>query len=444
MLNKVAHRFKRLLVTRRRPLLFSMSFSALLMVLTYLGSNLPIPLGGEKELLRKLNFIDKIVHQDDTAFLDSVLFVNVTYDKVINPNPKRVNDEIVGHIPITDRSKLLKLLQYLKDNANYKFVMLDVFFDFEDGPSSHTDSALFETILSMDRIVIPYHGDERIADERLLQKAGLSDLNETYFRVGFSKYSYLSKRTVMHATDGTKAKVVDVSLPLKMYGEVTNREIKRHWNGLFYTDGKRLAKRSSFLPMDVMADKAVVRDSIRIWLNLGMDLLGDTISYKVGNRTMRRIGQAELYHNPELTRNKYIVVGACQGDDEHFTFKGSTSGAVINYNAFCSLMEGRHLVRYDFVVTLFLLYFFLTYYILTKNDIKEYAEKSKRKLVRSICKVLVLVSSWLSYATVLTLLCLFTYICFGETHEILVTSTVFYLLSKIINSKTFQSWRKQT
>lgn len=89
-------------------------------------------------------------------------------------------------------------------------------------------------------------------------------------------------------------------------------------------------------------------------------------------------------------------------------------------------------------------YFFLTYYILTKNDIKEYAEKSKRKLVRSICKVLVLVSSWLSYATVLTLLCLFTYICFGETHEILVTSTVFYLLSKIINSKTFQSWRKQT
>ena len=59
----------------------------------------------------------------------------------------------VGNMVITDREKLLKLLTIAKAANNYRYIFMDV--NFEEGINSPSDSALFQTIKSMDRIVIP-------------------------------------------------------------------------------------------------------------------------------------------------------------------------------------------------------------------------------------------------------------------------------------------------
>lgn len=403
--------FRTFISNRKKPIVFSVVFSILLLVLTYFMANISFPLGGEKALLQKIEFGKKLSHQKNESFIDSVLFINVTYDKVINLNPKYdESGKFVGHVPITDREKLLELLKFLKGKGDYKYILLDVFFSSEDGYTTW-DEELFSTILSMDSIVIPYLHDngERIASIPLLEKAGLVDYNESYFVGGFLKYPYLIDDSM--------------SLSLKMYKKVKKREIKRY--GFLYFDRRRLAKRCDVLAMEIVADSAYTKGGDKLWYHLGADLLDDSL----------------LYNNPSLTSGKYIVIGAFKGDDEHATFRGTTSGAVINYNAFCSLMDGRHMVNPFFTILLFLLFFILTYITLRKDYIREVFKESKNKFVRLLGKLLPL---WISYATVLTLFCVLNYLCFGQTHEILITSTIFYLLSKTVSlNKRIHLWKKR-
>lgn len=418
-------KLKSFIAERKWKLLFSAAFSIVLLVISYLMANLPIPLGGEKNLLRKVELRQKIKKHDEYGFLDSVLLVNVAYDKVINSNPTTdpINDSIVGHSAIVDRHKLLTLFQYLKDKNDYKYILLDVFFDFELGPTEYDDE-LFSTIHSMDNIVIAHHQKRRLINNDLLRtKAGIADYKESYFKVGFSKYPYLLKSAI-------NPSINDTSLPLKMYKEITGRNIRKR--GLVYTDGRHLAKNCVFLPMEIFADSGY-KEGKKIWYNLGMDLLGDTAFIQIGSTSIMHIGKAGLYDNDNLTRNKYIIIGAFGGGDEHFTFKGSVSGPVINYNAFAALMEGDHIIRLGYVIVLFLLFFSLAYIILNKKQIKENAANSANKLIRKLCKTLLLLSSWFSYTTVLIVFCVLIYLCFGEAHEILVTSTLFYCLSKCVN-----------
>lgn len=425
--------FTALIAKRKRKLLFSAVFSVLLLVVSYFIANLPIPLGGEKNLLRKVEIRQKFNRHEEYGYLDSVLFVNVAYDKVINPNPARVSDSIVGHCAITDRRKLLTLLQYLRDSVEYKYILLDVFFDYEMGPTEY-DAELFATIHSMENIVIANHQRKRLVNNDLLTpKAGIADYKQSYFKVGFSKYPYLLKSV-------TNPSVPDTSLPLKMYKEITGREIKKR--GPFYMDGNHLAKNCVFLPMEVAADSMYSKEGQKIWHNLGMDLLGDTAVIRIGDISIPHIGKAALYDKANPTRGKYIVIGAFDGDDEHFTYKGDVPGPVINYCAFSALVKGYHIIRFGYVMALFLLFFSLAYVILCKEQIKDSAANSSNKLIQKLCKTLLLLSSWISYATVLAVFCVVCYLCFGEAHEILVTSTLFYCLSKCVKpNKKHLLWK---
>ena len=401
---------------KKKQILFSVVLSSVLLIINYIIANLPIPLGGEKALLRKIEFPNKVLGRSDDGFLDTMLFVNVTYDKVINSNP--ITDErgdVVGRIPIVDRKKLLEFLKYLNEKDDYKYILLDVFFGLEAG-RTEWDEELFSTILSMDRIVIPKHIGRHIAFDSLLTKAGVADYCENYFFNGFSKYPFI--------IDG------ETSLPLKMYQEIKGQKIKDH--GFFYTEGCRLVKRCDVLTMDVLANSAYSKGGKKIWYNLGMDLLADTIVFKKPNCTDDIVlsGKNSLYSEPELTRDKYIVIGSFNGDDNHATYKGTVSGAVINYNAFRTLMKGGHIIHPCFVGALFLLYFLLSLYCLNIDSIKNKKTKSTHKWIRVICSVMIWFSSWFGLAMVLTLFCALNYLLFGRTHEVLFTACVFSLLSK--------------
>lgn len=370
------------------------------LIISYWVTNLSFPISGEKALLTEWEFMLHKVWPKDTEMTDSVLLVNVSFDKELIP---AYDDKgmPLGMKEITNRRKLLMLLNHLKEQDKYKYILLDVLFD--DTVKTKYDSLLFNTIASMPRIVIPCHTDIQLADSILMAKAAMADYRTTHSESDFVRYAYLP--------DGRK------SIPVRMYEDLTGRSILNH--GIIFSDGLRLARSSMVLTFDLIANDWYDQKGNRIWYNLGADLLNDSI-VETGES-----GSGLLYEVPELTNGKYIIIGAFQGDDTHNTFMGDMAGVVINFNAFTSLVKGRHIVSLWLVLILFVSFFIMAYLALGRKSLP----------------------SWLSYTMFMTALCFITYWLLGEVYDILFTATMFWLLGYVLKlydyCKIHSIWRKR-
>lgn len=393
---------------KKKRIIWSAVISIGLLVLSYWVGNLPFSLTGEAVLLKGLNALQLRDAKNEIA--DSVLFVNVSYDRVMVPlidSAKTGNGASIpipkGRIPITDRHKLLKLLQYLKEKDDYAFILLDVFFGDEE---TEFDDELFSTIMSMSRIVIPYREGEKFADESLKHKAFLSKYSYSIWETGFTKYQYYRK---------TKKSGWEKTLPAAMYEDSSGKKIKKT-GPICWEDG-HFAKRSNFLSIDVLPDK---------WYNLGMDLLDDTLGVFVGDE--------RLYDNPNLTKGKYIVIGRIDNDDMHESVRGELPGSVIVFNAFYSMKRGQFQIKWWFVMLLFAIYFSMTYCLVFSSSGKEVITNSSwyknRKMGWRI--VIFLLLSWLGYASVLGMFSLMMYLWLGKVFEFFIVSNVFSAMSLIV------------
>ena len=386
---------------KQRKVIWSVVIAIGFLFFSYCITNLDFPISGEKALLYRFEMVRNYLFPRGNTVNDSILLIDVSFDKI----PVKTTDEYgltIGDIQITDRKKLLDLLQELKKRDDYKYILLDAFFG-QKGKTPH-DSALYATICSMKRIVIPCHADEALADSSLMKKAGWADYTSTYNVSGFSKYSYMSDK--------------GMSLPLRMYKDITGRTIRRH--GLLYTDGWWLVSKSIVLTFDVNANSAYNEKGEKVWYYLGADILG--------NEEERGL----LYEIPELTKDKYIVIGAMQGDDSHSTYIGSVSGAIINLNAYFSLLDKHHVVSITLAVILFCAFFFLAYLTISRQDLRGLTESITQKQSYRLRTRLIAMSalcSWIGYSLFLSILCILTYVFLGEVYEIFVTSTMFYFLS---------------
>ena len=404
---------------KQKNVIWSVLIAIGFLLFSYYITNLDFPISGEKALLYRFELVRNYLFPRGNTVNDSILLIDVSFDKT----PVKATDEYgmpIGDIQITDRQKLLELLLELKRRDDYKYIMLDVFFG-QKGETSQ-DSALYATICSMPRIVIPCHCDEALADSSLQDKAGLADYTTTYKEGSFVKYPYISN-------DGR-------SLPLKMYEDMTGRSIHKH--GLFYTEGWRLIRKSIVLTFDVNANSAYNEEGEKVWYYLGADILG--------NEEERGL----LYEMPEISKGKYIAIGAFQGDDTHSTYIGSISGTLINLNAYFSLSHNHQVISITLVLVLFFAFFVLAYLTLTRQDLRGLADILTQKQNyrwRTRMMTLSALCSWIGYSLFLTILCILTYAFLGEVYEIFVTSTMFYLLSLAVKytdnfKKLSKVWKK--
>lgn len=388
----------------RKQIVWSAVIAVGFLIISYCVTNLQFPISGEKAVLYKFEMIRNYLFPPDRSVPNDLLIINVSYDKAF----VEATDEFgipIGHTQITDRQKLQQFLQELKRRNDYKCIMLDVFFG-QNTPTP-SDSALYATICSMPRIAIPCHSDEQLAIPELKSKAGLADYMTTYKEVGFVKYPYL--------TDSI------ASLPLRMYEDVTGRSIKRHW--FLYTDGWKVVRKSVVLAFDVNVISPYNKTGEKNWYNLGADILGD------------KGGNGLLYELPELTKDKFIVIGALQGEDIHATYAGKISGLIINTNAFLSLLNGHHVVSLSLSIILFIAFFILSYLTLTQQNLKEVAQKIGTKKHQRYLLLLSGLCTWIGYSLFLTILCISTYLLLGEIYDIFITSTLFYFLHLAIKHK---------
>ena len=312
--------------TNVKRLTLAVLLSIVVILTSYFVGNTSYPMAGEKAALVKLNNWKSYLNLTHDSVPDDVLLLNVSYDKTMTPYQEEGLE--LGQIPITDRRKLLDFLTKARQADNYKYIMMDVIL--ERGIETAFDSALFHTIASMPRIVIPVHSDAPLQDSILYAKAAYADYNITHDETNFTRFQFLN--------DGVP------SMPLKMYEAQTGNTIEKH--GPFYTCDGHLCSSAITLKLPIKISGTYLEKGEgatnmreRSYLYLGADVLSVDSIVPVA----------------EQIRDKIVVIGDFN-NDVHRTYLGFQPGSVICLNAYYALQRGEHRVNYLFTLFLFFVY----------------------------------------------------------------------------------------
>lgn len=312
--------------TNVKRLTLAVLLSIIVILTSYFVGNTSYPMAGEKAALVKLNNWKSYLNLTHDSVPDDVLLLNVSYDKTMTPYQEEGLE--LGQIPITDRRKLLDFLTKARQADNYKYIMMDVIL--ERGIETEFDSALFHTIASMPRIVIPVHSDAPLQDSILYAKAANADYNITHDETNFTRFQFLN--------DGVP------SMPLKMYEAQTGNTIEKH--GPFYTCDGHLCSSAITLKLPIKISGTYLEKGEgatnmreRSYLYLGADVLSVDSIVPVA----------------EQIRDKIVVIGDFN-NDVHRTYLGFQPGSVICLNAYYALQRGEHRVNYLFTLFLFFVY----------------------------------------------------------------------------------------
>ncbi len=371
--------------------------SVLVLSISYLIGNTSFPIDGENGTLLQYDKLKTILGVNHDSVPQEILLINVCYDKALIDYEE--HGMPVGQYTITDREKLLNFLIKAKESDNYSYILLDVFF--EKGLNSHVDSALFNTICSMRDIVIPYHNNAEIADQKLLTKASNADYTITFDETNFVHYQFLHGNIE--------------SIPLSIYRHFTGDGITQY--GPFYTSHGKLCKNGITLKLPIKIDGQYIKKRNlpgdiplnleqnnndpyyeRSFLYLGADLLDIDSIIPVG----------------EQIKDKLIVIGDFK-EDVHETYAGLQPGSIICINAFYALMRGEHLVNWIFVLAIFALYFALSMMILHHFTFSQLVSKRAVKFMVSA----------LSMSLIFFIISTISYVVFDIAYNFIIPSTLF-------------------
>ena len=340
----------------------SVAISILITLANYIAGNTSFPLPDEMKVLQSWDQLKKWTSMDKDSIPDEVMLIDVSYDKQLTDYI--VNDIPVGQYAITDRQKLFEFLTVAQQSDNYKYIMLDVIF--ERGISSPQDSALFQLVASMDRIVIPIHQDTPLEDSILYCKAANADYTVTWEETNFARFQFIH--------DGVP------SMPLRMYQDLSGDSIRQH-GFLFFSQGW-LCRNGITLKMPIHFTEDTDHDGnmqkINV-LHLGCDVLSMDSIVPISDEI----------------KDKIVVIGNFS-EDIHETYAGLMPGSIICLNAYYALLNGDHILlgRYGgvliFYILMLLLYFFISMAYLNGTSLSTKMQNPWLKLLLSFISINVL------------------------------------------------------
>ena len=378
----------------------SLLSSILILVICYLQNNIAYAFFDDINHFSKLEYIKRQLSNSQRNDSD-VLYINIAYDKKLISYNDPDYGFPEGVIDITDRSKLYQFLDIAKKANNYNYIFLDVRFEkgYEDNDSlgeEKIDNALYKVIASTPRIVVSNHNDIIIADSSILPKTALNDYFTTITATNLVRYQYLRGESE--------------SVALRMYKDLYGKSISKH--GPFYTSEGKLCYNCPFLRIANEFPARYDDEGNANYYNLGVDLL-DVYSEK------------EI---ADIIKNKTILIGDLI-EDVHDTYVGMLPGCFITYNAFKSLVNGKHLVNWSFMWISFILYFIISISMFSRKRVVEYLP-----IIRSHQSGIVhFIITLLSYAAVMLIVSDLLYFICNETSSIWFPSVYFSLVSTILN-----------
>ena len=382
-----------------RIILISLGNTIILLLLSYILNNLSFFTGENLNQYAWMEWIKGKVGLEENIDYKDALFINVAYDKQLVDKCDEFGMP-VGNTDITDRTKLLELLELLTETNNYKYVILDV--RFEKGLESEADSSLFDKITHMDKVVCANHKDIELADSALYGKAAVNDYTSTIVDTNFKRYKFIR--------DG------QISLPLHVYDELTGKTIKKH--GIFSTCNGKLCYNSIFLRF--------LSDGFSEY-----DDNGDKVYYNLGSDILTNYSKSEL---AALTKDKLVLVGNLV-EDVHDTYAGMKPGTVITYHAIRAILNNEHMVSFSLMFFIGALFFLISLSLFSKESIIKkipFIKHAKSRVLRFML-------SFIGYAFVLTATTTVLYMFFDQSISILIPSFFFSIQKSIINHKRAKS-----
>lgn len=330
---------------------------------------------------------------------DRYFFVNIAYDKELVP----VYDEYgfpKGEIDVINRERLNRFLCQL--NNSHKYVIFDVLLSKEF--QSPNDSALIETILDTDRIVVAHSEKATLPDNRLLEKSGYTDYSTSILETNFVKYEFLKNDSNTIAS--------------KAFRDLTNGvQVKK--SGPFYFKNGHLQWKALTL-----------RFPIKLW-DSSSDKRKKT-EYSFNEDKIYNLGSEILdleMDVPELVKDKIVVIGDFTEDDIHDTYMGKIAGPVINVNALEALLNNELEIPWWLIGTLFCLYTLITYLLL--RNIHIFNILQRLKLDKPFIRTLI---SFIGFSAFFCLVGGIIYISSGNDINVLIPAVWFTSLRWVINT----------
>lgn len=389
-------------------LIISSLVSLFLIIVGYFANNWSILTGESILTLSTSQLLGNFYDPDD----NDVFFVNVSYDREI----VKLKDEPEKNSAIVDRIKLYKFLKVLKEEGEYKYIVLDILFDTNE--VSEMDSLLYPLIASMKNIVVARDTSLGM-DSILLEKSALVDYDAINTQSTFLRYKYLREGEIP-------------SIPLKVYEDLHPKDsIKKH--GLVYTSGNKLCQNACFIPFDDKFFSSQLDSQTEGWneeylYNLGADILNDPTSLREDDWKKNIIS---------LSKGKYVFVGDYK-NDMHDTYMGTRPGTYILYRAFKTLEENKHIVSFCTLIIWFIV-FTGTFYLIISDRKKHHLPRFIRKLIKNNLlksRFIRFILSLVGYTFILWLCSLLQYVFTQTFYSITIPLIVFAL------TKLFMDYRK--
>lgn len=368
-----------------KKILISTVISIILLFIGYFSNNQPIFTGENIQSLAVMESLNKFVGFHNESKNDSVVYINTSFDKQLVQCYEK--EDFPGSIPvymgnteITDRNKLINLLNLLKD-VNYRYLIIDIkfakglesyvnYYDSIEGKEYKTDGKLFSLIKQLDRVVIATHHEIKLIDKELEKKSALADYRATATVTNFVRYEYFDSIPY---------------IPLTVYNDLNKRNnldtISCHYPfGLYslkpfaiYTQGCRLCYNSLFLDFSIHNEGKGGDES-------GHPFLSKLDFYNLSKDILETDNPKSIVKN---FKDHYIFIGNIS-EDIHDTYAGPQPGCVILYKAIKALDEHRHIITLTEIFLLFSLYFFISFFILCGKNLTDYFYTSNNALINFI------------------------------------------------------------
>lgn len=424
LFKKLQNKFLLLSVkANKRNIIISFFVSVFLLIIGYYSNNLSLFTGEKLGLLATLETANRICGFKDEEISDSVIYINTSFDKVLIPYYQRnvvTGEKLpikIGNTEITDRGKIVELLQLL-ENVNYKYLIIDICFekglesdlcvtDSITGSTEKIDDKLTSLINSLDRVIIPTHDGIRLINIDLEKKAALADYKSTATTTNFIRYKYFDSIPY---------------IPLAVYNDLKKREgldtiqchypfgLKKLKDFAVYTQGHRLCHNSLFLDFKIKDNNPLLD---------GNGYFNATVDYR--NLSQHILDQEDPESVVKNFENKYIIV--CDYlQDLHDTYAGKQPGGVIFYNAIKSLNNNKHIVSLRDIIILFLLYFSISLFILNGKNICNLIKRSDNPL-------LIFIIDTASFTLILSIYQIIEYM-HGRTSFSFVIPIIFFSIMK--------------
>jgi hypothetical protein len=380
---------------RKNKILFGvvLGIHALWMLfISYLWLNTPFSYESEAQIMSVTNiFKNVILGIQDKPSKDSLLFVNVSYDKMLVPRYDNDGFES-GKIAITDRVALIKFLETISSKPEYRFVILDVFFE----DSTSCDSTLQALVSRNPGLILPYHfdGGDTPMSSKINGWKGLADYTTDFGT--FLKYSYLQKDTCR-------------TVPLMLYEKYDQGNFHKH--GWFYTSSGHLALNSLVLDLPLRAYDVFT---------------DDTSGYS-------SVHLCELVNLPpsfiqQMVKNKIVVIGDFLDRDIHPSLYGNTPGPLIQLDAYLALKYGDHILPWTLLFLLFISYYIISWFLFSENSLIQ----NKRLDRWKASKIGGVFFDLFKYAFFLVLINIGSYLFFDVHLNVLILSLYIILIEYVV------------